>query len=195
MSSDMSDSPGRRPASLLGRRRDGERTDAILHAAGDLLFERGVDRFSVQDVATRAGSGKGAIYRRWETKEALVAEAIRNMPQAEFPHTEDAVSDLRATIELRFAALNKQPDLLPSLLTAMRDDEGIAAAVDDSYTVTPIRDAIARIIGHDHPHLDLLTELAPALAIHRATMGKHSYGHRSVSDDVQTIINLIAPAT
>lgn len=192
MTSDTSAKPGRRPANPLGRKRDEERTAAILEAAGALLFEQGVDRFSVQDVAVRAGTGKGAIYRRWETKEALIAEAIRNMPQADFPHTDDAVADLRDTIGLRFAALDNQPDLLPSLLTAMRNDPGIADAVDDSYSVEPIRDAIARLIGDNHPHLDLLTELAPALAIHRATMGKQSYSHRSVADDVMTIIELVA---
>lgn len=51
----------------------------------------------------------------------------------------------------------------------MRADAGIEQAVKDGYTLDYLRDAIARIIGADHPHLDLLTDLTSAIAFHRST--------------------------
>ena len=81
----MPEDAGRRPDNTTGRKRDEERTGAILEAAADLLLEVGFDRIRTQDIAERAGAGKGAIYRRWATKEALLAEAIRNMPAGEAP--------------------------------------------------------------------------------------------------------------
>ena len=81
----MTADTGRRPEKTRGRKRDTDRTDAILEAAGDLLLEVGFDRLRIQDVAERAGSGTGAIYRRWPRKEALLAEAIRAMPDPANP--------------------------------------------------------------------------------------------------------------
>jgi len=75
----MTEELGRRPDKTTGRKRDDQRTEAILIAAADLLLEVGFDRIRTQDIAERAGAGKGAIYRRWPTKEALLAEAIREI--------------------------------------------------------------------------------------------------------------------
>ena len=106
----MTQDPSRRPANTTGRRRDEQRTDAILEAAADLLLEVGFDRIRTQDVAQRAGAGKGAIYRRWPTKEALLAEAIRNMPAGESPNSDDPVADLRSLVGDRCRSAEEKPD-------------------------------------------------------------------------------------
>ena len=79
---------GRRPAASRGRPRDDERTAAILDSATELLLGMGYDKLRIQDVADHAGCGTGAIYRRWKTKEDLVAEAIRNLPMTPPPATD-----------------------------------------------------------------------------------------------------------
>ncbi len=38
----------------------------------------------------------------------------------------------------------------------------IAAAVNQRHALDPFRNAIARVIGSDHPDLDLLVEITPA---------------------------------
>jgi AcrR family transcriptional regulator len=48
---------------------------AILEAALEGLVEVGYDRLSMDEIAARAHVGKGAIYRRWPSKAALVVEA------------------------------------------------------------------------------------------------------------------------
>lgn len=187
---DAAEGTGRRDQRTRGRKRDADRTDAIIEAARELLFEVGVDQFRVQDVAARAESGTGAIYRRWATKEALIADAIRSFPKVEAPITDDPVADLRAYVDLKFGAVSAQPEVLSSIVSAIRADEGIAEAVDEVYTMEPFRDAVARVIGADHPHLELLTDLAPALALYRATFGRHTQHSTSLTDDVLAVVEL-----
>lgn len=181
----------RRRAASRGRKRDEERTDAILAAAGEVLLAVGYDRLRIQDVAERAGAGTGAIYRRWPTKEALVAEAIRAMPQTDHVPTDDPAADLRALLGEKAALSTGQPDLLPSMLGAMRSSSEIAAAADECYTLDAYRRAIARIVGDDHPLLDVLAELAPALALHRAAFDGGVDGDRLV-DEVMAIVDAVA---
>jgi|SRR5579875_77078 len=47
------------------------RAERILDSAGELLRQHGYKRVTIDDVATRAGIGKGTIYLHWKTREAL----------------------------------------------------------------------------------------------------------------------------
>ena len=183
---------GRRSEKTRGRKRDADRTDAILAAAGELLVQVGFDRLRIQDVADRAGSGTGAIYRRWPRKEALLAEAIRAMPAVDVEPTEDPVADLRALVAKRCVEAAEKPDLVPGLISAMRADEGIERAVKDGFTLDYMRDAIARIIGPNNPHLPILTALAPALALFRAAFTPESIDAEAMTDEIMALIQSIA---
>lgn len=59
-----------------GRPRDPATDTAILTAAYELFVERGVDGASIEQIARRAGVGKLTVYRRWSTKDDLIAQAI-----------------------------------------------------------------------------------------------------------------------
>ena len=66
-----------------GRPRDPEADAAILRAALELFAERGVDGSSIEQIAKRAGVARLTVYRRWSSKEELLAQAIaygRNAP-------------------------------------------------------------------------------------------------------------------
>ncbi|MEM7326449.1 MAG: helix-turn-helix domain-containing protein, partial [Actinomycetota bacterium] len=165
---------------------------AILTAAADLLLEVGFDRIRTQDVAERAGAGKGAIYRRWPTKEALLAEAIRNMPAGEAPVTDDPVEDLRTLVGSRCRSAEEKPDLVPGLISAMRTDDGIEAAVKDGYDLSYVRDTIARIIGADHPHLDLLTDITQAVPLMRAAFTPETLNGDAMTEEIVSLIGSLA---
>ncbi len=59
-----------------GRPRSAEAHRAILEAAIDLFVEQGYEAMSMEGIAARAGVGKTTIYRRWDSKEDLVVDAI-----------------------------------------------------------------------------------------------------------------------
>ena len=158
---------GRRPAASRGRPRDDERTAAILDSATELLLGMGYDKLRIQDVADHAGCGTGAIYRRWKTKEDLVAEAIRTMDEPEADETGDPIADLRNLIEGKAMEYYGDPDMLPGMIAAMRTHPVIADAVHERYNVDFYRTVLARIMGEDNPFLDTVAEMAPALGIHR----------------------------
>ena len=184
----MADDTARIPAKPTGRKRDEDVTDAILTAAADLLLEVGFERIRTQDIAERAGAGKGAIYRRWSTKEALFAEAIRNMPAAEAPATDDAVADLRAIVEERCRQAADQPDLVPGLIAAMRADAGIEQAVRDGVDLSYVRDTVARVVGADHPRLDLLTQMTQAIPLFRAAFLPDDLDATAMADEIVALI-------
>ena len=62
-----------------GRPRSAQAHKAILQAALELLSEEGYNGMSLEGVAERAGVGKTTIYRRWDSKEKMVIDAIRSL--------------------------------------------------------------------------------------------------------------------
>jgi AcrR family transcriptional regulator len=60
--------PGRRPIPMLRAR--------ILQSAMELFGERGFEDVSIDDIATRAGVGKGSVYRQFGSKEQLYAASV-----------------------------------------------------------------------------------------------------------------------
>lgn len=181
----------RRPPKAKGRKRDPGRTTAILDAAAKLLLEVGFDRFRIQEVAERAGCGTGAIYRRWSSKEALLAEAIRNLRDSKLPQTGDPIADLRALVRRECDRHADKPDRVPGLVSAMRSDEGIRDAVREGYSVAGFRDAIARVVGEDSPHLDVLAELTPALALLRSVFAPKTLTPEAMTDSILSLIDAV----
>ena len=177
-----------------GRKRDPSRTQAILEAAAKQLLKVGYDRFRIQDVADRAGCGTGAIYRRWPSKEVLVAEAIRNLPSSELPSTGDPHEDLRAVIRRECDRHADQPDRVPGLISAMRSDEGICQAVREGYSPDEFRRAIARVLGEDHPHLDLLAELTPGILLLRSAFAPETLTPEATTAAILGLIESLASA-
>ena len=73
-----------------GRPRDQERTAAILDATHDMMKSKGWNDLTMGDIAKAAGCGLATIYRRWNTKEDLVAAAMRDRPLPLIDETGDA---------------------------------------------------------------------------------------------------------
>jgi AcrR family transcriptional regulator len=62
-----------------GRPRRPTTDGAITRAALDLLAERGFRAATIETIAERAGVGRNTIYRRWHSKEELIADALREL--------------------------------------------------------------------------------------------------------------------
>jgi AcrR family transcriptional regulator len=73
-------------------------TAAMLDAASSLLAEYGLRRWTMDDVAERAGLGRATVYRRFESREELVHAALARDVRVFFTTTADAVVG-RETLE------------------------------------------------------------------------------------------------
>jgi AcrR family transcriptional regulator len=138
------------PAHVLrtGRPRSSRADEAILEAVLDLMSEGvTVDAISIEAVAARAGVGKATIYRRWSNKQAMLADAVRELkgtqPQ---PHgsnvRERILSLLTATGKGHDARAAKIfPCLVPEVL---RSD--IAYGIWQDVIVRPRRDVFRQVL-------------------------------------------------
>lgn len=66
-----------RPQPVSLRRRGAVLERAILDAALEQLSTVGWNGLTMEGVAARAQTGKAAVYRRWPSKEDLVADALQ----------------------------------------------------------------------------------------------------------------------
>jgi AcrR family transcriptional regulator len=187
------DAPGPDRPAAMGRPRAEDRTPAILEAAKQLMGEVGYDRLRIQDVADRAGAGLATLYRRWPTKQALVADAIRYHADALLPPRQD---DPKADLLALYRAMTEKMcgeggEVLSGLVTAFRMEPELAAVVRD-HVLAPMRERaradLSRIVGADNPALELLVDLGPGLLVFRTVM----LGEVVATDEfLETILDLI----
>jgi AcrR family transcriptional regulator len=85
MSAESATTPRRR-----GRPRRAETGQAIVDATLALLAESGFQATTVDAIAERAGVAKNTIYRRWDSKEELIADALDQLTRPEIHVSESA---------------------------------------------------------------------------------------------------------
>jgi AcrR family transcriptional regulator len=84
----------------LGRPRSIQSHQAMLKATLELLAKVGFDAMSIDAIAARAGVGKTTIYRRYASKEELVADAIESVrEEIVIPDTGNLQGDIDALIQ------------------------------------------------------------------------------------------------
>lgn len=83
-----------------GRPRSAKSHQAMLKATLELLGEVGFGALSIEAISARAGIGKTTIYRRYDSKEELVADAIESIRQdIIIPNTGNLDDDLDELIQ------------------------------------------------------------------------------------------------
>lgn len=84
----------------LGRPRSIKSHQAMLKATLELLGEVGFEAMSIEAIAKRAKIGKTTIYRRYSSKEELVADAIESIrEEVTIPDTGNLEGDIDKLIE------------------------------------------------------------------------------------------------
>ena len=136
------------------RSRGASRAAAILDTTLQLLSEVGYEALTIDAVATRAGSSKTTIYRRWPDKSALVCAALiaaserhPDLPVGAESLREDLLVLIRLVAKL---GATEDAGAFASLLAAAQRDPALAEAM----RVTALeprrrdcRDVIQRAIG------------------------------------------------
>jgi AcrR family transcriptional regulator len=116
----------------------------ILDAALAAVAELGYDRLTMDDLASRAGVGKAAIYRRWSSKAVVVAEAIAHWRRGRGPDLPPDTGTLRGDLDELVSAVPDYSEtdvntikVIVGVATAAMRDAVLAAAIDDLVLVTP----------------------------------------------------------
>jgi AcrR family transcriptional regulator len=152
----------------LGRPRDARSDRAILDATLELIAEVGVHEFRTEDVAARAGVGKGAIYRRYRSKDELVTAAVAALVSEEIaiPDTgstrEDLLVLMREAVDLYCSSLAGR--LIPNLVGEMAQRPELARALRERF-LAGRREALAAVLRRGVERGDLRPDLDVELAL------------------------------
>ena len=131
-----------------GRPRRAAARAAIIEATLELLAERGFQAATMDAIAARAGVGKNTIYRRWGSKEELIAVALRELTaEVELKDGDDIYVILLEYVR-DFAHVFADPlvgRILPGLLGELQRNPELAAAWAERV-VRPRRQAVAKLL-------------------------------------------------
>jgi AcrR family transcriptional regulator len=160
----------------VGRPRSETREQQILHAAIAALIDEGYNAMTVEGVAARAGAGKATLYRRWNNKAELVADAIRRYVCATVPlvDTGNIRDDMRALLRTMQQALRGPEGALMVAFTAERLRNPELADAFDRQFVNDRKAHLRRIIKKAVERgelpaatdVELLAMVGPAIMLH-----------------------------
>lgn len=127
----------RAPKGRASHRRDEQARLAVLHAADDLLVERGFGGVTIEGIAARAGVAKQTIYRWWPSKvdillDTLIDDASR---QLAIPDTGSAIESTRRYLRILSRFLTKEPagKVLLALIGEAQHDPEVARTFHRRY--------------------------------------------------------------
>jgi AcrR family transcriptional regulator len=119
-----------------GRPRSTAADAAILAATRQALVELGWSKFTMGDVATRAGVAKTTLYRRWAGKNDLVVDAVAELfDELRLPPDRGSLAADIEGVVLRFAALLERPEARTALMALIAEsttDEALRARIRSS---------------------------------------------------------------
>lgn len=191
--------PGEAAPCRKGRPRD-ERIDADITAAAlDVLSDLGFERFSVEEVAARAGVAKTTVYRRFPTRNDLVVGALVRLnddlpsPPPAGPVRERLVVVLDG-IRSRVTRSIRGRILLQAVSEGLRDPE--LAALVHQRVLAPRRDLLHGVLDEAVAHGELRAEVdrAAALAVLTGPMvylGLWSGDDQMRGVSVETVVDLV----
>ncbi|WP_217185750.1 TetR-like C-terminal domain-containing protein [Streptomyces sp. AC495_CC817] len=131
-----------------GRPRDAARDRALLDATVVLLTERGYGALTTAAVAAAAGVSTATLYRRWRSKEDLVAAAAMMCGQefSEAVDTGTLEGDLRTVLRGKAAFLTGTGGrLLRALLGEAAHNATLADALATAFTV-PMHERVSQVV-------------------------------------------------
>jgi AcrR family transcriptional regulator len=194
------------PPPRRGRPRRAAARKAIVEATLELLAERGFQAATMDAIADRAAVGKNTIYRRWSSKEELIADALGDLT-AELDVKDDGEIYAQLLARIRdFVHVFAHPllgRLLPGLLGELERNPAFASAYVERI-VTPryeriialLREAVDRgeLAADADPEViaDLL--IGPPLLRLRFPFGLPKLPERYADEVLATIWRGIGPA-
>jgi AcrR family transcriptional regulator len=131
-----------------GRPRRASAGTAIVDATLELLAERGFQAATIDAIAARAGVGRNTIYRRWASKEELIADALLELTADIDIHEGDDVYSLLLEWIRDFVRVFGDPlygRILPVVLGELQRNPAFARAYSERV-VRPRYEALVGIL-------------------------------------------------
>ncbi|MCH5677633.1 TetR/AcrR family transcriptional regulator [Streptomyces gilvus] len=162
MSRKTSTSGRQRPSASYGPARDTARDASIIEAVLDLLTEHGYANLTMNAVALRAGVAKATVYRRWASREDLVADALESLLLPDPPQSVTDAATLRDDLILTLVGTSAcgQPraQRLTTVLAATTPTHPQITAILRARYVAAQRDGIAACLNRAHHRGELTSE-------------------------------------
>ena len=149
-----------------GRPPDLAKREAVLAATREVLADVGYTSMTIDAVAQRAGSNRVLIYRVWDTKLALAADALFGSMGGAFdvPDTGSLEDDLRAFISQHVERMSGAAYLkgLPGLTVELLNDPELYRWMHARF-VQPSEEGYRTILERAHQRGDLADEVDPRI--------------------------------
>ncbi|MFC4909862.1 TetR/AcrR family transcriptional regulator [Actinomadura gamaensis] len=163
------------------RRRGEALESAILTAALDQLAEVGFRRLTMEGVAAAAQTGKAALYRRWSSKEELIADALQHVlpVPADLPVHDNIRDDLMELMRSYRDAVNATRGTAFQVLKEDGDQSmELMRDVVRQRVTTPLKERLLAALergverGDVRPSaaVPLCAEIGPAMVMYRCTL-------------------------
>jgi AcrR family transcriptional regulator len=149
----------------VGGRPPNRRIDAaLLDATTELLAQVGYSRLTVAEVAHRAGTSMSSLYRRWNSKAAMVFEAaIPACTCVPVDRTNDTAADVRALIASASDVLGTSVvrAALPGLIADMAADPDLKRRMQERLPrhFAALRTLVTQAAGQGGMHSELDPDL------------------------------------
>jgi AcrR family transcriptional regulator len=184
------------------RRSDRARV-AVLHAADDLLVERGYAGVTIEGIAARAGVAKQTIYRWWPSKfDILMDTFLEDAAGAlKVPDTGTVAGDLRGHLRQVAAFLSAEPAgrVMLALIGQAQHDADAARIFQQRYLderraldLAILERGVARGELRDDTDLDLALDMIYGPAYHRVLLTGLPVDERFIDGLVSNVMAAIA---
>ncbi|WP_305093099.1 TetR/AcrR family transcriptional regulator [Prescottella sp. R16] len=186
----------------LGPQRNPAIDDAVLQATRELLIENGYAGTSIDAIATRAGVGRPAIYRRWPSKAHVVHDAVYPTVVTEWESDLPIVDEIerltRGAVALFGAPATREA--VPGLMSEGRTDETtrttlVTGQIDVIREVLAQRIADATTAGEIRAGVDseVLLDVIAGAAIFAQSVRDVQDQERLASSLVDILLNGVLP--
>jgi AcrR family transcriptional regulator len=193
------------PAKGRGRPRSEAADQAILRAAFKVFIERGAERSSIEEIADHAGVARTTLYRRWSSKEALIAKAIaaargeeerRAADRARFTKSPEPLMEALANVVTR----PEYQRLAARLIGSVPDCPELMETYWNSYLL-PRRSAMLKVIEaardqgivREDCDPDLLLDLVSGAVVHHLLIRPGSRTRSEMYTYLLQVLRELAP--
>lgn len=138
-----------------GRPRSEPTRVAILQATFELVTARGYENVTTELIAEHARAGKQTLYRWWDSKPALVLDALAEHGRSRIDAAQRraiAASDLTAFLRATFRALKSSGPTLRHLMAAAQSDDSLRRALL-ARLIEPRRKTLRLLLAQRYPDM------------------------------------------